>query len=121
MNTLLHADPSVLRRVRVDPLAFCGVLTLLLIGIPFLAFRLLDWDDITIEIAVSVGILVFSATRLAWLAGVGRPRLLIMTFYIFIYVWIGIAATAQLVADTFPIEKRVHLEEDVLPSLMIVV
>src|SRR5581483_6281978 len=86
--------------------------------VPGLVFiQLPEEADLTTEASISLAILLYCATRLSWMAGQGRPRLLSFTFFLFIYVWIGLAATAQLAVNDFP-WQRMHVPEDLLPGIL---
>lgn len=93
----------------------------LVLIVPVLVFvQLPEGAELTPEVCLSVAILLYCATRLAWIAGQGRPRLLTITFFAFIHVWIGLAATAQIAVNDFPWDRK-HLPQDVLPALLEVV
>ena len=51
------------------------------------------------------GITQYAALRLALIAARGQPRFTLITFFVFIYVWAGLAPSAQLVAQNFPWKK----------------
>ena len=44
----------------------------------------------------------YAAVRLALLAARGEPRFTAITFFIFVYVWVGMAASAELATRHFP-------------------
>ncbi len=93
----------------------------LVLIVPGLVFiQLPEGADLSTEAAISAAILLYCATRLSWMAGQGRPRLLSFTFFLFVYVWIGLAATAQLAVNDFP-WQRMHMPEDLLPGILEVV
>lgn len=54
-------------------------------------------------VSLSVFVTVYASARIAGLLLSGRDALLRLTFWIYVYLWLGLAATAQLVADRFPI------------------
>jgi hypothetical protein len=66
---------------------------------------------------VSLMIAEYCGIRLAFLAASRLPFLLATTFYVFIYVWGGIAAFAQNYADIFPWAIR-HTHDDALYGLL---
>lgn len=51
---------------------------------------------------VCEGLTQYAALRLAQLAARGQPRFTAITFFIFIYVWTGLAPSAQLTVESFP-------------------
>ncbi len=93
---------------------------ILLVALPYLTFHTLSVEIFYAEVMVSVGILVYCGLRLAWIAAQGRPRFLIMTFFAFIYVWVGLSGTAQIVTNHYPWPIW-HLADDILPTLLTIV
>jgi hypothetical protein len=61
---------------------------------------LYPWD---LGRAMALLITQYCAVRLAVLAARGEPRFTAFTFFIFVYVWVGIAASAQLTVQQFPL------------------
>lgn len=61
----------------------------------------------------------YCAIRLAVLAARGEPRFTAFTFFIFVYVWVGIAASAQLTVQQFPLNK-VHTPSDAVTATLVV-
>lgn len=53
----------------------------------------------------------YAAARLAGHYHSGRPHLVQITFWAFVYLFLGLASFAQLTADTFPIQGQVFEEE----------
>jgi hypothetical protein len=72
----------------------CAVPLLLLSGIPNPQY---DWSAL-----VAVAVTFYSAARLALYAGRGEQRLLKLTFWVFVYVFMGLTPLLQIVARTFP-------------------
>jgi len=105
---------------RIDGVALLGSWILLVLVIPYAVFSYFDEIEFSTEVIVSLSILFYCALRLTWLAGLGKPKLLSITFFVFIYVWVGLAASAQLIAGQFPWEAM-HKDEDVLPALFEIV
>jgi oligosaccharide repeat unit polymerase len=64
-------------------------------------------------------ITAYSAVRLAGLVWDGRPRLLEMTFWIYVYIWLGMAGMLQLTSGSFP-WRSVHSPGSVLVGLAII-
>jgi hypothetical protein len=105
----------------VSGLYFLVSLVTLTLVIPYSVFSYFEEANLTVEVAVSFAIMLYTAVRLSSLAAIGRPHLLRITFFVFIYVWIGLAGTAQIIADDYPWLPPMHKEEDVLPALLEVV
>jgi hypothetical protein len=79
-------------------IAFAGVLGVILplwmVGDPTTPFK-------SSNHALVFALCVFSAARLGALLGSARRQYLAITFYLFVYVWFGLAAIVQLGADYF--------------------
>lgn len=54
-------------------------------------------------VSLSAFVTVYAAARVAGLLLSGRDALLRLTFWIYVYLWLGLAASAQLNIDRFPI------------------
>lgn len=72
----------------------CAVPLLLLSGLPNPQY---DWSAL-----VAVAVTIYSAVRLALYAGRGEHRLLKLTFWVFVYVFMGLTPLLQIAARTFP-------------------
>ena len=46
---------------------------------------------------------IYAGTRLAWVVALGQPRFFALLFWLFGYVWLGIAVVAQVTSNTFPL------------------
>ncbi|HEV2070484.1 MAG TPA: hypothetical protein VGR26_11880 [Acidimicrobiales bacterium] len=78
---------------------------LLLLGVLFpIVFTSIGPSSL-LEFQIFLALIVteWAALRLVYLFGSGEPRLVQTTFWIFVYVWLGLAALAGTVADRFPI------------------
>lgn len=107
--------------VAVQHLLFAVVVVIVLgIWLPYDLFSEFTGGSITDATTVSAAILVFAVGRLATIAFTGKPQILAITFYLFIYVWIGIAGTIQLYTSTFS-WRTVHGESDALAGTLIIV
>ena len=75
----------------------------LAVVLPLLVTKL-SWASFR-QPAVGLGALIttYAAGRLVQLVARGSERLLQITFWVFVYIWFGLAATAEIVQDTFPI------------------
>ena len=56
-------------------------------------------------------ITVYAALRLAELYKAGRPQLVQVTFWAFVYLFMGLSSLAQATADRFPIPNQLFAEE----------
>jgi hypothetical protein len=72
----------------VLPVAFAGV-------------RGSAFDDPAL--GMSMFVTVYSAAHLAALIREARDALIRLTFWLYVYLWLGLAASAQIVSNTFPI------------------
>jgi hypothetical protein len=101
---------------------FLALLVVIVLGvwIPFDLFSEFEHGTFTAGAALCTAILVFVVGRLASLAFWGQPQLLAITFYLFIYVWIGIAGTIQIYTSEFS-WPTAHRDDDVLAGLLIIV
>lgn len=57
-------------------------------------------------VLLSIVIIQWASTRLVSLLGKGEPRIVQATFWVFVYVWFGLAALAETVAQQFPIANQ---------------
>ena len=48
-------------------------------------------------------ITIYAGSRLWWLAVEGRDRTISLTFWLFVYVWLGLGALANTVSQQFPL------------------
>jgi hypothetical protein len=72
-----------------------------------------------VTVAAQVLVIVLSAARLAHLYVTGRPKLLLLTFHLYVYVFLGIAPLSQLLTGRAP--GRAAIPESVqLPLIGIV-
>ena len=56
----------------------------------------------TYTVFIDVALTVYSGARLATFLGGARPSYLGVVFFIFVYVWMGLAAVAQTASQTWP-------------------
>lgn len=54
-------------------------------------------------LTLSMAITVYGAVKLARILRAGREAWVELTFWAFVYLWLGLAASAQIIADRFPI------------------
>lgn len=64
-------------------------------------------------------IVAYAAARLSFLIVTGEKRLLSLTFWTFVYVWMGIAPLLQTVTNEFPL-RGIYGERDILVTLALV-
>jgi hypothetical protein len=81
------------------------------------------WDQADFELlnVVLVGlILLISSVRLAQAIGPGRSRMLAVTFYAFVYCFLGIATLGQVVTRRYPLDGYRYDDSIVTQALLIV-
>ncbi len=54
-------------------------------------------------LVLSMTVAIYGAAKLAWLLVRSRDAWVQLTFWTYVYLWLGLAASAQVVADRFPI------------------
>lgn len=83
---------------------FSTMLLLLLGGIIPLVFTRTDIASLSKPpVLLSIVITEWASLRLVTLLAKGRANLVQITFWVFVYVWLGLTALAQTVAQRFPI------------------
>lgn len=72
-------------------------------GLPvlFAGLRGSSFDDPVL--GLSMFVTVYAAARIAGLLHHGRDALLRLTFWTYVYLWLGLAASAQIISNRFPI------------------
>jgi hypothetical protein len=80
-----------------------ALLATLGVAIPLLVAWFAPSDARTGEAFIVWLIIAYSAARLTILALQGEMKLLSLTFWIFVYVWLGVAPFAQLMNNEFPL------------------
>lgn len=66
-------------------------------------------------------ITAYAAFRLAQLIFDGRMRILELTFWIYVYVWLGISPLLQVATSTYPWPERNYRPEDILATIALVI
>ncbi len=82
-----------------------------------------DWGSNAasiVNVLLAMAIVLFSATRLARMIGTGRPDMFRAFFYLFVYIFLGLATLAQVVAGQFPQDERSYLDDTVTEGLLLV-
>lgn len=74
---------------------FLGMFSFLAVLFPLWLLSGIEGGHWIFSTTLALTVLLFSALRLSFLAQSQRPELFCMTFYVFIYVWCGIAAITQ--------------------------
>lgn len=69
-------------------------------------------------LSLSMFVTIYAAARLAGLLHNGRDALLRLTFWIYVYLWLGLAASAQIIANRFPIPYQ-SFDSDLQAKAMI--
>jgi oligosaccharide repeat unit polymerase len=75
---------------------------LLAFGIPVVMLSMLADFSLNAESLLGWVIIAYSSLRLAFLAVAGKKQLISLTFWVFVYVWFGVAAMLQLLVGWFP-------------------
>jgi hypothetical protein len=75
---------------------------LLAFGVPIFLLSQIAHFRLTAESLLGWVIIAYSSLRLALLAVNGKKQLLSLTFWLFVYVWFGMAAMLQLMMQWFP-------------------
>lgn len=118
-----HAAPGIPRtrgRSDLQILVAAAVLAFLGFVTPFWL-----WSELParseIELSSLLGLLLVEAcaVRLAWLSYAGRPQLMAITFYVFVYVWGGLSAFAQNYAWIYPWPRHHTADQAVAGVLQI--
>lgn len=65
------------------------------------------------NIAIGLAIVVFSAVRIVQTALASPTRFASVIFYIFVYVFAGMASLAQFVQDAYPLDNRHYTQEQI--------
>lgn len=90
------AQPAALARI-------LGIFVALALVVPlWLWAEIPDPKDPDLAAYLALGVVEYCALRLSVMAHSAQPRLLAITFFVFIYVWGGLAAFAQITAGVFP-------------------
>jgi hypothetical protein len=79
-----------------------------------------DSPSFGIEAFAAFGIVLWSSFRLASLGVRGEKRLITMTFWIYVYIFLGLSPMLQLMDKTFPLAGRYSAETIVLGFSMII-
>lgn len=121
MNVQLKFSPSRESAAGQRALLFFLVIAVLGVWLPYTLlgdprYRSYHMDR---EFWLAIGILEFCTLRLAWLAAAGRPHLLAMTFYLFLYIWAGLVGSIQIYKWRWSWGLR-HTPEDILPALTMI-
>jgi hypothetical protein len=98
MQTRIDIDVTSAKRMPVGVLACFSVIGVIL---PALALVVTD-GDVGLATVVATGITVYAGFRLSYLSFYAPSSILQLTFWVFVYCWLGLAASAQLKAGRFP-------------------
>jgi hypothetical protein len=95
-----EASPGVSHRMVLGVLTGIG----LIFALPFVAIASAQAPArLTTLVALHYAIVVWSGARIAMLVVSGRPRILTLFFWIYVYLWLGLAPFAQLSAGALPL------------------
>ena len=99
-----------------------GVISFLfLAGLCPLAFvRWQDSEASTLNIILGYTVVLISSARLAQAIGTGRVNVLVITFHVFVYVFLGIASLAQLVVGVYPLDELSYPQWVVTKGLVVI-
>ncbi|MCU1353200.1 MAG: hypothetical protein JWM05_2409 [Acidimicrobiales bacterium] len=77
---------------------------IVLAGLLPVVFTGIDLDAVRRPpVALALVITWYSSLRLAQLITLGRDAPVRLTFWVYVYLWLGLATTAQVIADRFPL------------------
>ena len=82
-----------------------------------------DWTRNTataVNLSLAVLVVLISAARLSRMIGTGRPDLVRAFFYLFVYIFLGLAALAQTVSGEFPQDERSYAPDVITEGLVVV-
>ncbi|MGH3611021.1 MAG: O-antigen polymerase [Pseudonocardia sp.] len=86
-------------------------------------FVLVDWPDnmaTPLNVLLGMAIVLIGAVRLSGVLGSGKPDLFRAFFYVFVFVFMGVAALAQVVAGAYPMDGRSYAHDTVTDGLLAV-
>ena len=113
----IHApDPQSETRYRL--LAAAGFVTLA----GLVPYNLVDWEGshaTGMNMLLGWVIVAYSAGRLCWTVAQRRPRFMTVMCFVFIYVFVGIASLAQLVARQYPLDNLDYTATAVTHQLVV--
>lgn len=79
------------------------VVTFCLLGAtPLLLFPLVHEGQSLVVLAPVSVVVIYSALRLSRIAGEGSPKIIGMSFWIFVYIFLGVAPLFQIASDHYP-------------------
>jgi hypothetical protein len=99
------------------------LILLLLLGVGFpLVFTELDADSVfDAPVLLSLLVIQWASFRITGLLIRGKPKLVQATFWVFVYIWFGLAALAQTVEQRFPIANQSFSEGHQIEALLTII
>lgn len=88
--------------VRFSLVAFVLGTLVLAAALPILLVTTIDDVHRSDAWPLTLGIFIWSGLRIAWLIGTGRPRLFEFAWWLYVYVFMGLAPTVQIRSGLFP-------------------
>ncbi len=86
------------------------IFLLLAFGAPIILLSQIEDLRLNTEALLGWVIIAYSSLRLTFLAVDGRKQLLSLTFWVFVYVWFGMAAMLQMLVHWFPWQGSYSVE-----------
>lgn len=111
---MMPSRPHYAKREQQIRAAFNALFVLMFLSLItplWLWAELPEWGTPNLGAGLAVLLCVYCSARLAAIAYSGKPQLLAVTFFVFVYVWGGISAFAQNYAGIFPWMIR-HTESE---------
>jgi hypothetical protein len=114
---LPEADPSVRLRTAAVVLGLLGIVWpgWLIAGMPH------DLRGPDLAYALQILILLYVAVRLGMIYAAGRPDWLQITFWGFVYTWLGLAPLIQLIAGRTPFRQAINYQIGISQALTVMV
>lgn len=101
---------------------FSTIIYILLGGVLPLLFTEADFKSLVQPpVLLSIVITTWATIRLVALLARGDPHIVQATFWVFVYVWFGLAAMGQAVAQRFPIANQTFSQEEQIAALLTVI
>ena len=99
-----------------------GMVSLLALAV-LTPFVLVDWPDnvaAPLNYGLALLIVTIAAVRISGTLGSGRPDLFRAFFYLFVFVFLGVSALAQIVSGAYPQDGRGYEDQTVTIGLSVV-
>lgn len=106
MTTTTRPSLLEVRASRSSWTTAAAIVLLLALVLPVGVARAGVGDLAELEVVLAWAITAYAAIRLASLYVRGEPRIVELGFYLFVYLWMGLAPLAQVTADRFPLGQE---------------